>query len=71
MQNQYSQNHEWQADNFAIEQLKLMQRDPADFADVMRKLSNDNEQLGSENSWFQSHPSTKARIGNAEKHTLQ
>ena len=66
VQNQYSQKHEWQADNFAISQLKLMQRDPADFADVMRKLSNDSEQQGSENSWFQSHPSTKARIENAE-----
>ena len=66
VQNQYSQKHEWQADNFAISKLKLMHRDTADFADVMRKLSNDSEQQGSENSWFQSHPSTKARIENAE-----
>lgn len=66
VQNQYSQKHEWQADNFAISKLKLMHRDTADFADVMRKLSNETDQQGAENSWFQSHPSTKARIENAE-----
>ena len=66
VQNQYSQKHEWQADNFAISKLTSMQRDPADFADVMRKLSMETDLQGAENSWFQSHPSTKARIENAE-----
>ncbi|MDO6566133.1 M48 family metallopeptidase [Alteromonas sp. 1_MG-2023] len=70
IQNQYSQKHEWQADNFAISQLKLMQRSPADFADVMRKLSNDDAGEETGNSWFQSHPTTKARIENAEKHAV-
>ena len=72
VQNQFSQAHEWQADDFALQTLVAMGRPPQDFAEAMRKLQ---ELLPDEDSklknWFSSHPMVKARIENAEEFTGQ
>ena len=64
--NNFTQKLEWEADNFALEQLQNTGKDPVDFARGMQKFSelsdrnpNQFEQL------FSSHPLTEERIFNA------
>lgn len=64
--NQFSQEHEWEADNYALRQLKLMHRDPATFAQAMEKLASLMPSTDeSVSQWFSSHPHIEARIENA------
>lgn len=67
VQNKFSQAHEWESDNFAIEQLQALGEDPADFASAMRALKSMMPDNSEANSWFQSHPMLEARIQNAER----
>lgn len=65
--NQFSQAHEWESDNYAIAQLRVLNRDPADFADAMRVLQSLVGNEHEANSWFQSHPMIQNRIDNANR----
>nr|WP_252728472.1 M48 family metallopeptidase [Alteromonas sp. C1M14] len=66
--NQFSQKHEWEADNYAISQLHQLSREPDTFAQAMKKLATlmptTNENLS---QWFSTHPHIDARIDNASK----
>ncbi|WP_100658487.1 M48 family metallopeptidase [Alteromonas flava] len=67
--NQFSQQHEWQADNFALEQLLLSGRNTDDFAQAMQKLAELIPNHSDQNQWFQSHPLIDSRIKNAESYS--
>lgn len=66
MQNRFSQTHEWEADNYAIEQLREMGRSPQDFADAMKAFAEFVPPSPEVLSWFETHPGTNDRIENAE-----
>src|SRR5690606_15515209 len=59
VQNQFSQEHEWDADNFALKQLKQLSRNPDDFAAAMRKLAERQPENSEAAAWFNSHPMLK------------
>ncbi|WP_416305631.1 M48 family metallopeptidase [Neptunicella sp. SCSIO 80796] len=68
VQNQFSQEHEWDADNFALKQLKQLSRNPDDFAAAMQKLAELQPENSEAAAWFSSHPMLKARIDNAQSY---
>jgi Zn-dependent protease with chaperone function len=64
--NQFTQKLEWEADNFALEQLRNSGKDPLDFARGMQKFSELSSTNSSElEQLFSSHPLTEDRIINA------
>lgn len=66
VQNQFSQEHEWQADKYALEQLLAIGRTPGDFADAMRTFSSIVPDTDDDLSWLQTHPGMQERIQHAE-----
>ncbi|MDM7862009.1 M48 family metallopeptidase [Alteromonas sp. ASW11-36] len=67
LQNRFSQAHEWQADDYAIMQLRAMGRSPQDFADAMLAFAEFVPASPDVVSWFETHPGTTDRIENAER----
>lgn len=66
--NKFTQNLEWEADNFALSKLQSVGKDPLDFARGMQKFSELSEHnLGELEQLFSSHPLTDERINNALK----
>jgi Zn-dependent protease with chaperone function len=65
VQNQFSQKLEWEADNFALEQLQTLGLDPESFAKAMEKLAATLPQESKLDALMQSHPLMKERIENA------
>jgi Zn-dependent protease with chaperone function len=64
--NQFTQKLEWEADNFALDQLLIMGKDPVDFARGMQKFSElSDHNPGELEQLFNSHPLTDERIFNA------
>lgn len=64
--NQFTQKLEWEADNFALNQMRAMDKDPVDFARGMQKFIELNDHNASElEQIFSSHPLTEDRIFNA------
>lgn len=64
-QNQFSQELEWEADEFALEQLTHLGREKDDFARAMERLSRESEGSIALEKYLSSHPSMKERIMNA------
>ena len=67
IQNQFSQKLEWQADNFALEQLQALGKDKEHFARVMEKLASQAPQDSQIDNLLSTHPSIKQRIENARR----
>ncbi len=67
-QNQFSQQHERAADNFALAQLQRLGRDPAEFAEAMEKLSQRTGEESNKTNWLSSHPMMQERIDNARNY---
>lgn len=67
VQNQFSKAHEWEADNYAIGQLKALGKDPADFAAAMEAFQTLATEQSDLDSWFSSHPLVTDRIDNARR----
>lgn len=65
-ENQYSQKHEWEADNFAIRLMSENDLDPNDFANAMRVFLEYSAGETSASALFSTHPMTQERIDNAE-----
>lgn len=66
--NQFTQKLEWEADNFALENLEKIGKDPVDFARGMQKFSELREHNAGElEQLLSSHPLTDDRIHNALK----
>ena len=66
--NKFTQNLEWEADNFALNKLQSVGKDPLDFARGMQKFSELRKHNLSElEQLFSSHPLTDERINNALK----
>lgn len=64
--NQYTQEAEWEADNFALEKLQQTGRNPLDFAAGMQKFSELAPEMSDElQILLSSHPLTEDRIQNA------
>lgn len=69
--NQFTQKLEWEADNFALEQLQATGKDPVSFARGMKKFaefanSEDNSAFSDDlEKLLSSHPLSQARIKNA------
>ncbi|MEM0910606.1 MAG: M48 family metallopeptidase [Pseudomonadota bacterium] len=67
IQNQYTQDLEWEADNYAIGQMQNAGLQPQVYADAMIKLAEEyGEGGGSLEAILSTHPSLKARIENAQ-----
>lgn len=67
VQNQFSQKLEWEADNFAIQQLGALGLDPESFAQAMEKLAETLPEESKLDALLQSHPLMKERIENARR----
>ncbi len=68
IQNQYTQELEWEADNYALAQMRNVGLEPQTFADVMVKLAEEYGEGGSTlEALLSTHPSLKARIENAQQ----
>ncbi|MBL4629963.1 MAG: M48 family metallopeptidase [Paraglaciecola sp.] len=67
VQNQFSQKLEWEADNFAIQQLQTLGLEPESFALAMEKLAESLPQESTLDALMQSHPLMKERIQNARQ----
>jgi len=70
-QNQFSQDLEWQADNYALEKLKDLGGNGESFTKAMEKFA---EIMGEESEielWLGSHPSFRKRIENARQSQLE
>ncbi|WP_158966679.1 M48 family metallopeptidase [Paraglaciecola sp. L3A3] len=65
VQNQFSQKLEWEADNFALEQIETLGLDPESFAKAMEKLAATLPEESKLDALMQSHPLMKERIDNA------
>lgn len=74
IQNQYSQELEWEADNFAIDMMIANGKDPIHFANAMEKFKahymGDAEEPDAV-SFMSSHPITQQRIDNARAQSEQ
>jgi Zn-dependent protease with chaperone function len=67
VQNQFSQKLEWEADNFAIQQLKVLGLEPESVAQTMEKLAESLPEESTLDALMQSHPLMKERIQNARR----
>jgi len=65
VQNQFSQDLEWEADNFSLKNIHLVGYSPKDFATAMQKLSEQSKDSNQLDALLHSHPLTKQRIDNA------
>lgn len=70
-QNQFSQDLEWQADNYALEKLKALGESGESFTKAMEKFAGIIGEEGEIKLWLGSHPSIKKRIENARKSQLE
>lgn len=66
VQNQFSQELEWEADNYALQQLDKLGQDGESFAKAMEKLASLAPSSSMER-WLSSHPMLKDRIDNARQ----
>ncbi|MBN7819549.1 M48 family metallopeptidase [Bowmanella yangjiangensis] len=66
VQNQFSQDLEWEADNYALAQLDKLGQDGESFALAMEKLAS-LAPASSMERWLSSHPMLKDRIDNARR----
>lgn len=68
MQNQYTQELEWEADNYALRQMAKVGLNSQSFADAMGKLAEEYGEGGGDlEALISTHPSLKDRIENAEQ----
>ncbi len=65
VQNQFSQDLEWEADNYALTQLEALGKSREDFARAMEKLAMSSSNESNLEALLSSHPSLKQRIMNA------
>ena len=65
VQNQFSSELEWEADNFALKQMKISGLDTENFALVLEKLMKTIPEESNIDSWLQTHPLLRKRIANA------
>jgi Zn-dependent protease with chaperone function len=65
VQNQFSQKLEWEADNFALQQLEVLGLKSESFALAMEKLAETLPEESNLDVLMQSHPLMKERIQNA------
>lgn len=65
VQNQFSQKLEWEADNFALQQLEILGLESESFAVAMEKLAETLPEESKLDVFMQSHPLMKERIQNA------
>ncbi|MGQ8365145.1 M48 family metallopeptidase [Glaciecola sp. 1036] len=64
--NQFTQDLEWEADNFALEQLPTLGLEPKLFADAMEKFAEEYGKGGGKlEEFLSSHPLVRQRIENA------
>ena len=67
VQNQFTQKNEWEADNFAIDNLEQVGLPHDAFARAMEKLSQISGEEHAEFQYLQTHPLTSERIENARR----
>ena len=65
VQNQFSSELEWEADNFALKQMKTAALDTEAFALALEKLMKTIPKESNVDSWLQTHPLLRKRIANA------
>lgn len=71
-QNQFSQELEWEADNYALAQLEHLGRNPEDFAAAMERLAaSSSSEAGTLEKFLSSHPGIHERIMNARGNNNQ
>lgn len=63
--NQFTQTLEWEADDFALEQLRIAGMEPVNFAKGMHKFAELNPYESELTNILSSHPLTEERIQNA------
>lgn len=71
VQNQFSQKLEWEADNFALQQLTVLGLKSESFALAMEKLAETLPEESNLDVFMQSHPLMKERIQNARQSKAQ
>ncbi len=67
LQNHYSRDFEREADTFALQAMHTMGLDTRDFAHILRRLEQDNQDL-SVGEYLSDHPATVQRIQQAERY---
>ncbi|WP_340678863.1 M48 family metallopeptidase [Paraglaciecola sp.] len=67
IQNQFSQKLEWEADNFALSQISILDLESDSFARAMEKLAATLPEESKFQYLIQSHPLMRERIENARK----
>ncbi|MFK8138026.1 MAG: M48 family metallopeptidase [Bdellovibrionales bacterium] len=68
---QYSQDFEWEADNFALEKLELLGIDSHIYAETLSDLKRATQDKGQPSSFFSTHPKIQERIDSARKRSNQ
>ena len=67
LQNKFSQELEWEADDYALQQLQSIPQGPRYFTEAMEQLAELVGQEGMAAQWLSSHPSMQRRVENARQ----
>ena len=67
LQNKFTQQLEWEADDYALQRLQNIPQGPENFAQAMEKLAELIGDQGLAEAWLSSHPSLQRRIDNARQ----
>lgn len=67
VQNQFSSQLEWEADNFALQTMKSANISTEAFALALEKLAQTSPEQSKMDKWLQTHPLLRERIANARK----